>query len=261
MDIYKGLWCQIFSFSVRAVIIGNFVSFIQIKTSQERNLAWTMFKMPFLSFLFDQTTTTSCETFKNLRTPISGFHQQPLEGEVKVANDSTTGLKGFEMSICSEDFCLCVSHFQCLDHAWLLEKDIGMAVRASFFSLFFFFSLLWLLFPNVLFCPGWPSVHLFSHLSDFYHLSDLSEFRPILPFLSPRWFLFANVWLYETISLCRMMSLCFCSMILILNNAQVIKTENLRKFLARRRWQRCGQVWSKSITITFTSTIINVITD
>ena len=46
--------------------------------------------------------------------------------------------------------------------------------------------------------------------------------------------------------------------------AQVIKTENLRKFLARRRWQRCGQVWSKFITITFTITIttnINVITD
>ena len=29
----------------------------------------------FLPFLFDQTTTTSFETFKNLRTPISGFHQ------------------------------------------------------------------------------------------------------------------------------------------------------------------------------------------
>ena len=102
-----------------------------------------MFKLFFLPFLFDQT---SFETFKNLRTPISGFHQQPLEGEVKVANDSTTGMQSFEMLIGYEDFCSCVSHFQCLDHAWLLEKDIGMAVRASFFSLLYF-----CLFLNVLF--------------------------------------------------------------------------------------------------------------
>ena len=166
------------------------------------------------------------------------------------------------MSTCSEDFCSCVSHFQCLDHAWLLEKDIGMAVGASFSHFSFFLTFVIFVSKCVVLLGMVVSSSFFVTFLTFITCLTYPNFLHFSIFISDMIFVCKCVVVRNNHHLSYDV---FCSMILILNNAKVIKTENLRKFLARRRWQRCGQVWSKSITITFTititTTIINVITD